>query len=157
MCAGCRTLSSSTSNQLTPLVACVLMQTLTDRMIESIPQHLRQNILKALRALVIAFDNMSPGEKARLTTASEIVKNKDWLIKVRHNLASLQLFVRSLVLGDCMCFRQIGRMCMLAEHESLRPAAKARTGRAEAKPSPSRTSLAPKAKMEEKRRSARLS
>lgn len=46
---------------------------------------------------------------------------------------------------------------MLAEQESLRPAAKARTGRAEAKASPSRTSLGAKAKTEEKRRSARLS
>jgi hypothetical protein len=58
-------------------------------MIESIPQHLRQNILKALRALVIAFDNITPEEKGRLTTASEIVKNKDWLIKVRQDLAVL--------------------------------------------------------------------
>lgn len=68
------------------------MQILTDAMIESIPQHLRQNILKAVRALVIAFDNMSPEEKARLTTASEIVKNKDWLIKVRHDLAVVYCF-----------------------------------------------------------------
>src|SRR3546814_3011803 len=53
-------------------------QTLTDAMIENIPQHLRQNILKALRTLVIAFANLTAKEKAKLTTASELVKKKDW-------------------------------------------------------------------------------
>jgi len=40
------------------------------------------NLLKHLRILVICFDNFSDERKDSLSTASEIVKNREWLVKV---------------------------------------------------------------------------
>lgn len=47
-----------------------------------IPVKQRFDLLHQLRLLVIAYDNMSMGQKHRLTTAAEIIKNRDWLIKI---------------------------------------------------------------------------
>ena len=40
------------------------------------------NLLKNLRVLVVCFDNFNSARKDSLTTASEIVKNREWLVKV---------------------------------------------------------------------------
>ena len=42
----------------------------------------RMNLLRNLRVLVICFDNFTSEQKDALTTASEIVKNREWLVKV---------------------------------------------------------------------------
>ena len=43
----------------------------------------KQNLLKSLRVLVVCYDNLSAERKSKLITASELVKNREWLVKVR--------------------------------------------------------------------------
>lgn len=47
-----------------------------------------------MRVLIVCYDNMSATHKASLTTAGEIVKNKDWLVKVADTLLLVAALLR---------------------------------------------------------------
>ena len=50
--------------------------------LDRVPQGRLLQLLKQMRLLVIAYDNLTPLQKRTLTTAIEVVKNRDWLIEM---------------------------------------------------------------------------
>jgi hypothetical protein len=54
--------------------------TLSSVAIQTIPEHYLNQLGQALLRLCIAYDNLSAQQKKELTTASEIIKNKSWLV-----------------------------------------------------------------------------
>lgn len=50
--------------------------------LDNIPDHFMHQLRDQLRVLVIAYDNLTLQQKARLKTASEIVKNRSWLVQL---------------------------------------------------------------------------
>ncbi len=56
--------------------------TLTLPALENIPVMYLSQLEQQLQVLVICYDNLTPQQKAGLTTASEIVKNRSWLISL---------------------------------------------------------------------------
>ena len=61
---------------------------LNDDELARLPEHSLLNILRNMRTLVVAYDNLTPQQKRMLTTTIEVFKNRDVLIKIaRHALA----------------------------------------------------------------------
>mmetsp|Transcript_6508 Transcript_6508/g.6729 ORF Transcript_6508/g.6729 Transcript_6508/m.6729 type:complete len:266 (+) Transcript_6508:188-985(+) len=56
--------------------------TLRDDMLEHVHDFKKANVLKSLRVLVVCFDNLNEERRSSLSTASEIVKNREWLVKL---------------------------------------------------------------------------
>jgi hypothetical protein len=50
--------------------------------LDNVPDMYMQQLRDQLRVLVIAYDNLTLDQKARLKTASEIVKNRSWLVQL---------------------------------------------------------------------------
>jgi hypothetical protein len=50
--------------------------------LDNIPSIYLQQLYQHLKLLVISYDNMSSEQKCALTTAAEIIKNRDWLVSL---------------------------------------------------------------------------
>ena len=74
---------------------------LTDDMVKKLKPHYADTVLNGIKTMVIAFDTMTPADRASLTTDGEIVLNAKWLIL----FANVCVEMRMKKLGKAGAFR----------------------------------------------------
>lgn len=66
-----------------PLRSLLREQRIAPGAFESLPENRKVMMLRHLRSLVVAYDHLSEDKRKELTTALEIIKNREALNKVR--------------------------------------------------------------------------